>query len=121
MDDAIRDALASDRTVDLTTTGRRSGAPRRLEIWMHQVDGATYITGTPGRRDWYANVLADPRVVLHLKESASADLPATAEPLTDPDERARVLDVILARVGRGAQRDRWLSDSPLIALRFDDA
>jgi hypothetical protein len=31
MDERVRQALASDRTIDITTTGRSSGLPRRIE------------------------------------------------------------------------------------------
>lgn len=68
-------ALARDRTIDMTTVGRRSGRPRRLEIWFHNLDGRIYISGLPGRRDWYANVLARPEFTFHLKESAQVDIP----------------------------------------------
>jgi hypothetical protein len=39
LDERIRDALARDRTIDITTVGRRSGKPRRIEIWFHNVGG----------------------------------------------------------------------------------
>jgi hypothetical protein len=65
--DVVRDELRDDPTVDITTTGRRSGQPRRIEIWMLDVDGRFFITGTPGRRDWLANVIAYPDLVVHLK------------------------------------------------------
>ena len=42
MDDALRAALDRDRVVDVTTRGRRTGAPRRIEIWFWRVDGALY-------------------------------------------------------------------------------
>jgi hypothetical protein len=29
----------AERTIDVTRTGRRSGEPRRIEIWFHHVDG----------------------------------------------------------------------------------
>jgi F420H(2)-dependent quinone reductase len=45
-----------DRVIDITTTGRKTGEPRRIEIWFHRLDGRYFITGAPGRpRDWYAN------------------------------------------------------------------
>jgi deazaflavin-dependent oxidoreductase (nitroreductase family) len=83
------DALASHRTIDLTTIGRGSGLPRRIEIWWFQVGDRFFITGTPGARDWYANVLADPGVVIHV---AGMDLPARALPVRDPELRALVFD-----------------------------
>ena len=66
----VRDELADDPTVDITTIGRRPGEPRRIEIWMLDVDGRFFITGTPGRRDWLANLGADPALVVHLKRQA---------------------------------------------------
>ena len=78
MDEQVKHALERDRTVDITTKGRRTGKPRRKEIWFHNVDGRLYLTGTPGRRDWYANLLAHPEFTFHLKRSVRADLPAKA-------------------------------------------
>ena len=43
----VQAALASDLTIDITTIGRHSGAPRRIEIWFLNIDGGIYITGTP--------------------------------------------------------------------------
>ena len=48
MDDDVRDALERGRPlIDITTTGRRSGEPRRLEIVFHRIDGRFYISGSP--------------------------------------------------------------------------
>jgi hypothetical protein len=75
MDKGLRQALARDRVIDITTTGRKSGQPRRIEIWFHRLDGRLFITGLPGHRSWYANLLANPAFTFHLKGSAKADLP----------------------------------------------
>ena len=48
MDKAVQRALERDRTIDITTTGRKTRQPRRKEIWFHNVEGHLYITGTPG-------------------------------------------------------------------------
>ena len=56
MAEAIAKALARDRTIDITTTGRRSGRPQRVEIWWHRIEGRHYISGLPGARGWYANL-----------------------------------------------------------------
>jgi hypothetical protein len=58
-------ALAAVRTIEITTTGRRSGRPARVEIWWFHFENRFIITGTPGRRDWLANLEADPRIVVH--------------------------------------------------------
>ena len=119
----------ADRTVDITTLGARSNKPRRIEIWFHNVDGVVYITGLPGPRDWYANLLAHPRFTFHLKHGVRADLSAVATPVTDPGERARLFGAIIAGIDdlyirRGSHRrvartDRWLADSPLVRVTFD--
>ena len=45
--DAARAALAADLTIDIVTTGRRSGEPRTTEIWFTRADGSIYICGPP--------------------------------------------------------------------------
>jgi deazaflavin-dependent oxidoreductase (nitroreductase family) len=93
----IEQALAQDRIIDITTIGRKTGQARRIEIWFHRVDGRYYITGTPGARSWYANMLEEPDFTFHLKESAQADLPAHATAVLG-DEKRRVLDEISAQL-----------------------
>ena len=113
-----RAALALDQTIDITTTGRHSRSPRRLEIWFHNLDRHIYITGLPGRRGWYANMLAEPEFTFHLKQSTHADLPARAHPITDPAERERVLREILDRTGRPQALYDWVDRSPLIEVEL---
>jgi deazaflavin-dependent oxidoreductase (nitroreductase family) len=114
-------ALAQDRTIDITTTGRRSGRPRRVEIWFHQLDGRIYISGLPGRRGWYANLVAEPDFVFHLKESVTADVPARARPVVEPAERREVLEQLLPRLGREDAFDDWLARSPIVEVLFPPA
>jgi deazaflavin-dependent oxidoreductase (nitroreductase family) len=125
MSDETATALAQDRVIDITTTGRKTGEPRRIEIWFHRLGGRYYITGTPGRaRDWYANLVTYPGFTFHLKESATADLPATARPVTDPAEREQVLAGLLAALGRdftskpGQEPEVWVASSPLVEVTF---
>jgi deazaflavin-dependent oxidoreductase (nitroreductase family) len=117
--DVVRDELRDDPTVDITTTGRRSGQPRRIEIWMLDVDGRFFITGTPGRRDWLANLLAEPSFVVHLKRRARRDVPARAAPVTDPATRRRVLEHLSATWYRGQSSvDDLVARSPMVEVSF---
>jgi deazaflavin-dependent oxidoreductase (nitroreductase family) len=120
MDERVRQALANDRTIDITTTGRSSGLPRRIETWFYRVDDQIYLTGAPGRRDWYANLLANPDFTFHLKQSVAADLPARAAPITDPAERRAIFDRILSDLGGTQDLEAWLAGSPLMAVSFND-
>jgi deazaflavin-dependent oxidoreductase (nitroreductase family) len=91
VNDEITAALAADGTIDITTIGARSGLPRRTEIWFLHFHGRTFITGTPGPRDWYANVRANGSLTFHLKKSVEADLEALAVPVHDESTRRWVL------------------------------
>jgi deazaflavin-dependent oxidoreductase (nitroreductase family) len=114
-----RASLEREHVVDITTTGRKSGEPRRIEVWQNQIDGRTYLAGTPGPRSWYANLLADPRFTLHLKTSVQADLAATARPITDPDTRRPLLAEVIRRLNRGGDDvEQWVRESPLLEVEF---
>ncbi|MCA9824209.1 MAG: nitroreductase family deazaflavin-dependent oxidoreductase [Dehalococcoidia bacterium] len=120
MDAAIENALRTDRTIDITTTGRTSGEPRRIEIWFHRTpEGRYFITGRPGRRAWYANLLANPDLTFHLKESAQADLPATARVITDAAEKEAVLRSLPWIQGNAdVSIPDWVAGAPLVEVRF---
>ena len=124
MDTAVRDALQRGGTVDITTIGRKSGLPRRIEIYFHQFDGSFYLTGRPGfKRDWVANIVANPEFTLHLKHGVKADVQVRGEPEPDPEERGRILYRALTESwGSDPERsraalDRWVGTAPFI--RFE--
>ena len=120
--DSIRAALEHGQTIDITTTGRRSGRPRRLEIVFHNIGGRIYISGTPSRRrrSWLANLEANPRFTFHLKGRVKADLPATARIIADEAERRAVLPDVARAWGR-TDLDAMVRYSPLIEVTFEDA
>jgi deazaflavin-dependent oxidoreductase (nitroreductase family) len=118
MDKKVKQALARDRVIDITTTGRRTGRPRRIEIWFHNLDGHLYITGLPGRRSWYANLQANPEFIFHLKENLNAHLPARARPIDGFAERRQVIAGILQNLGRSEDLDAWVDGSPLVEVEL---
>jgi len=148
LDAETQAALARDRVVDITTRGRKSGQPRRTEIWFWRAFQRLYLTGSPGHdRHWFRNLRAEPNFTLHLKESAMRDLPAFAREVAGAAERRRVLERILAQIdgnapdawapsvpesGRAAMRanlariganreselPRWEAESPLVEVRL---
>lgn len=121
MDDSIRRALTEGGTIDITTTGRRSGQPRRIEIVFHVIGGRIYISGMPRadrKRRWLSNLEADPRLTVHLKRGVTADLPATARVVTDMAERRAILEHV-ARAWRRTDVDAMVAHSPLIEVTID--
>ncbi|MFW6773728.1 nitroreductase/quinone reductase family protein [Nocardioides sp. CPCC 205120] len=109
-------AGSRERTIDITTVGRRTGRPRRVEIFFYRAAGATYLCSGAGgaATDWHANLLANPDFTFHLKNGIRADLPARATPVTDPAERRTVLAEIVADLNQphdpGAIRPTRLED-----------
>lgn len=130
MDAQVQDALANGRVIDITTIGRKSGKLHRIEIWFHNLDGQIYITGMPGRRDWHANLAANPAFTFHLKEQVKADLPARATLIEEPAQRREILsrilqrlsasgDIDLASLGPRGELETWVAQSPLVAVAFE--
>ncbi|GAB2593952.1 hypothetical protein Aab01nite_82410 [Paractinoplanes abujensis] len=117
-----------ERIVDITTTGRRTGRPRRIEIFFYRARSATYLCSGAGGgpTGWNANLRANPAFTFHLKNGIKADLPAHATTVTDPAERAAVLAAIVDDLNQphdpGTIRPTSLADwadSRLMRVHFD--
>ena len=122
MDENTLNALHHSQVIDLTTTGRRTGRPRKIEIFLHDKGGLLFISGMPRAdrtRDWIHNVTADPHVVVHLKQSMTVDIPATARVVTDPAERSPLMEAAAQQWGR-TDVDEMVQHSPLIVLTVTD-
>ena len=111
-------ADAPDAVPSSSAQRRQSDEPRRTEIWFCNIDGSVTISGWPGKRGWYPNMLANPAFTFHLKESVEADLEATAIAINDPDERRRVITQIAERYGATASVEEWVADSPLVRVEL---
>jgi deazaflavin-dependent oxidoreductase (nitroreductase family) len=129
--DIGQSATIAERTIDITTIGRRSGQPRRIEICFYRVGDAIYLTGVPAakRRDWLVNLEATPGFTFHVKNGVTADLAATATVITDPEVRREVLRPIVddynARWSADSpwphgDLDEWVADSPVARVTFTD-
>jgi len=121
MDPSLATALHRSQVIDLTTTGRRTGEPRRIEIFLHDLDGRLFISGMPSprKRAWLLNVEADPHVTLHLKQGVAADVPAVARAIDDPAERRPLIEAAARRWGRH-DVEVMMRQSPLIELTPSD-
>ena len=119
MADDVREILTEGELVDITTTGRKSGEARRIEIRLHVLDGRFYLSGRPGApRSWLANMAANPEMTIHLKQAIVRDVPSTAAVISDADERRRVFALMLEREERMSHVDveTWAATAPLVEL-----
>jgi len=118
VNDDIRSLLDRGGLIDITTKGRTSGEPRRLEIVVYNVGGQLVISGMPipGRtRAWIHNLEADPRMTVHVKGPLTADLAARGRVVTDEAERTALL-VHVARNWNRDDVDQMVKHSPLIVV-----
>jgi deazaflavin-dependent oxidoreductase (nitroreductase family) len=118
MDESVGRALAQSGIIDITTTGRRSGEPRRIEIAYHAIGGRIYISGQPRadrKRAWLFNLEANPKFTFHIKGAVTADLPATARVITDETERRAVLEHV-ARAWKRTDLEEMVAHSPLVEV-----
>jgi len=111
---------SGDDCCDLTTRGRRSGRPHRVEIWFGAIGDTMYlISGNGHGADWYRNALADPVVTVDL---GGHTFTARARPVTDAEERRRVGDLMAAKYpwdgdsSAGLTRQAWCYDVPVLAM-----
>jgi deazaflavin-dependent oxidoreductase (nitroreductase family) len=121
-DTAIERLLGRGGLIDITTTGRRTGRPRRVEIVFHNISGRLFISGMPRvdrKRAWLRNLEADPHLTLHLKGTVSADLPATARVITDPDERRALAEWLVGNAWPRMDALAMAAHSPMIEVTLE--
>ena len=87
--------MADDDYCYLTTTGRRSGRPHRIEIWYAAEDTTLYLLAGGGRSaDWVQNLIVDPTVLVELDNT---EQPARARVLADGDDAQRARALVYAK------------------------
>lgn len=104
----------------LTTSGRVSGAPHRIEIWFALHDGVVYLlSGGRERSDWVRNLMANPAVELELGEDRRSTSARMVSPGTVEDGLARRLLVDKYAPGYRGDLAEWGRDSLPVAVAWD--
>lgn len=103
----------------LTTTGRNSGQPHRIEIWFVVIDGVVWLnSGGLDRSDWVQNLLADSMVNLEIGEHQWSAVATTRPGLAEHPARER-----LARRFQGWEPglplSEWAKQSLLVEVVVD--
>ena len=92
MGDPLSSELADLDYCYLTTAGRVSGKPHRIEIWFGHRDGVAYMLNDSGKADWVKNIRANPAVRFEVGDAAWN---ATARIDLSPDEDALARRLLL--------------------------
>ncbi|MFN8677776.1 MAG: nitroreductase family deazaflavin-dependent oxidoreductase [Thermomicrobiales bacterium] len=103
----------------LTTTGRRTGRPHRIEIWFAVEAGRMYLmAGGRDRSDWVRNLQANPQVTVELGSETHAGAARLLQPGTLEDRRAR--DLLVGKYQEGSNLDEWRRTSLPVVVEFPE-
>jgi deazaflavin-dependent oxidoreductase (nitroreductase family) len=112
--------MAADDYCYLTTTGRRTGRPHRIEIW-YAADGPTlYLLAGGGRSsDWVQNLVADPAVRVEIDGN---EQPARARVLEGGDEAERARSLVFTKYAPRNNGDLtgWREQALPVAIDLPD-
>jgi deazaflavin-dependent oxidoreductase (nitroreductase family) len=101
----------------LTTTGRRSGRQRTIEIWFALEDGTLYLlSGGRDRAHWVRNVFREPAVQVRLGDQLRV---GRARVVDSPDEDAharRLLDAKYMGWRPGKRLSGWARTALPVAV-----
>jgi len=101
----------------LTTFGRSTGRPHRIEIWFAVDNGRLYLmSGGRDRSDWVRNILVNPQVTTELGEETHPGIARLLEPDTVEDRLARKL--LVAKYRQGNNLDEWGRNSLPVVIDF---
>ena len=94
----VASLLGSRCVLMLTTTGRKSGAPRTAGVsFMREGENYVVFAGWGVRSNWYQNLLANPAVSVRV---GSRQFAARAVPVADPERRKALMSRMQAESGR---------------------
>jgi deazaflavin-dependent oxidoreductase (nitroreductase family) len=111
--------LASEQYCYLTTTGRVTGRPHRIEIWFAIDQSTLYLlSGGGDRSDWVRNLRRDPAVTVEIGASR---FEGRARVVTDraEDERARAALYDKYAPGYRGDLESWRRSSLPIAVELE--
>lgn len=97
---SVEGRLGAEQYCYLTTTGRRTGNARTIEIWFAAVDDTIYLMngGTrrpPGSSDWVRNLRANSSV--HVRIGDEVFIGEAREVLFDSAEHDRARDLLVTK------------------------
>ncbi len=110
------DALATTEFCYLTTRGRRSGEPHRIEIWFVAHDDGAYLLSDSDQSDWYRNLVAEPSVTLEIAGQSRQTRAAPVDPADPASAPVRATMVAKYQAGYGEDLARWSETAWLVRI-----
>jgi deazaflavin-dependent oxidoreductase (nitroreductase family) len=86
----------------LTTTGRRSGQPREIEIWFTRHEGRYYLIAEHGNQaHWVQNLRANPQVHIRVAGSSIEATARVTDAKAEPALRGQIQALSEKKYGWG--------------------
>ena len=117
---SVRSELAAEPYCYLTTRGRATGRPHRIEIWFALDGDSLYmLSGGRDRSDWVKNLRRTPEVTVELGHESFA---GRARIVTDPDENERARTLVYDKYARsyGGDLSHWRRSALPVAVDLRD-
>jgi deazaflavin-dependent oxidoreductase (nitroreductase family) len=112
------EALAATEFCYLTTRGRRTGEPHRIEIWFVAHDDGAYLLSNSDRADWYRNLIADPTVTLEIAGQVRVTTAAPVDPADASNAAVRPAMAAKYQAGHTEELDRWSRTAWLVRIEW---
>ncbi len=112
-------SLAGESYCYLTTTGRKSGEPRTIEIWFALENGVLYmLAGSGSKADWVRNLQKQPSVQVRIGETTYSGRARVVE-RGEEDALARRLLVDKYTPKYSGELESWGREALPVAIDFD--
>ena len=86
----------------LTTTGRKTGSPRQIEIWFVELDGRVYILAEYGlKAHWVQNIISNPNVRIRIADRQYSATARVLDADMDRERYSRAQDLEREKYGWG--------------------
>jgi deazaflavin-dependent oxidoreductase (nitroreductase family) len=109
--------LASLDFCYLTTTGRMTGNPHRIEIWFVLAEQTVFLmAGDRDRSDWVRNLMVTPEVELELGDRKRTTRARVVDDATEEDSLARRLMLEKYATRDGGDLSTWGRTALVVAV-----
>ncbi|MBW8825775.1 MAG: nitroreductase family deazaflavin-dependent oxidoreductase [Acidobacteria bacterium] len=111
--------MPADDYCYVTTTGRRTGQPHRIEIWYAADGPHLYLLSGGGRRsDWVKNILNDPAVTIEIGDKTYR---GEARVIVEDAEANRARTLVYEKYAprSGDELSAWRDSALPIAVNVD--
>lgn len=115
----LDESLVSESFCYLTTTGRRTGRPHKIEIWFVLREAEVYLLAEPGyRADWVQNLVADERVQLRIADRSWDGVASVVASAADDGVVRRALAAKYQGWEEGRALSDWARSALLVKVRL---